>query len=218
MSTATKNKPSSEIKGNGKDSAKDDSFICVYVPALRRKGFHVCLAPGKNKSMFIVEPREQLTPDLHSKIGKNANAILKELNFELEIQKNNKSDIAFADPNKPFYRIIGDPRPDLTEDSEIWFSLLNLAVVTKSEAEGPLHGFRCVGTRLMRIASGWMLYYQSGVTEFEDKAAFEEEYKQYFLPEDDAVSRDITPINQLLSRLYIVKGRLGKIGNYNANL
>jgi len=194
------------------------TIIPIYVPALRRKGFHVCLAPGKDKTKFIVEPREQLTPDLHTKIGKNANAILKELNFELEIQKSNKSGFAFADPDKPFYRIIGDPRPDLVEDSEIWFTLLNLAVVTKSEAEGPLHGFRCVGTRLMRIASGWMLHYQPGVTEFEDKTAFEKEYRQYFLPEDDAVSRDKAPINQLLSRLYIVKGRLGKIGDRDAVL
>ena len=41
-----------------------------------------------------------------------------------------------------------DPRPDLTEDSQLWKKILKIAEITDEKAYHILHGFRCGGAKL----------------------------------------------------------------------
>lgn len=50
-----------------------------------------------------------------------------------------------------------DPRPDLTEDSELWTRLLKLAARENSDLAAILHAFRCLGTRIRQGRSGYVL-------------------------------------------------------------
>lgn len=88
-----------------------------------------------------------------------------------------------------------DPRPDLTEDSELWSRLLTLAKVeterlnnkttVKQEQTGSffgvLHGFRCAGTRLRRSETGSGMYVLRPDIDPTGERAWmnEAEYKQF---------------------------------------
>lgn len=67
-----------------------------------------------------------------------------------------------------------DPRPDLEDDAIEWGNLLERA--KDSPLYGPLHGFRCFGTRLERRGVGWALVYNPSRDGWKDQAEFEAHY------------------------------------------
>lgn len=81
---------------------------------------------------------------------------LKSLKKEKEFQET-----IFGEPEpiepEPIEIEEGDPRPDLTEDSELWTRLLKLAARENSDLAALLHAFRCLGTRIRQGRSGYVL-------------------------------------------------------------
>lgn len=53
--------------------------------------------------------------------------------------------------------LLGDPRPDLKEDSRLWNLLLDIAYKNDKELAGTLHGFRCMGTRIKEVDDRYVL-------------------------------------------------------------
>lgn len=52
---------------------------------------------------------------------------------------------------------MNDPRPDLTNDTELWTTLLMMAMIVDEQLAYILHGFRCAGLRLYKIRVGYVM-------------------------------------------------------------
>lgn len=93
-----------------------------------------------------------------------------------------------------------DPRADdLPDDSEPWKNLLQAAQSHNSPLLYVLHGFRCMGARLRRTVSCWQIYYDADASGFANEAEFNSEYRKWFNPGDDLLSRADSEINKILA-------------------
>lgn len=66
-----------------------------------------------------------------------------------------------------------DPRPEMTDDSELWtrlFKIMTRLGMNKTQLYGTLHGFRCMGTRIIPGKSGG--YVLRGDVDPEGRKAF----------------------------------------------
>ena len=91
-----------------------------------------------------------------------------------------------------------DPRPELYDDSELWNRLLVQSACNMPLVNTALHGFRCLGARLRRSATGYHLTYDPDVEGFTDQADFDEQYRRWIMPNDDFMSRAESDIPALL--------------------
>ena len=87
---------------------------------------------------------------------------------------------------------IPDPRSDLAEDSLLWTHFLALAIQESRCFYGALHGFRCMGTRLVRAgvnAGNWAGLYvlrpdvdPTGADSWESRERYEEDKTKHLKP------------------------------------
>ncbi|SDC69402.1 hypothetical protein SAMN02799630_01204 [Paenibacillus sp. UNCCL117] len=81
---------------------------------------------------------------------------------------------------RPAYRI--DPRPDLTEDQDLWTALLELVAEYDEELTALLNGFRCGGTRIRFGDTRWTLRPEidpSGHAAWSSQAEYEGQRNKY---------------------------------------
>jgi len=78
-----------------------------------------------------------------------------------------------------------DPRPDLKEDSHLWDKLLRLANDVDTNLAATLNGFRCMGTRIKKGRTGYVLRPDvdpSGDKAWETKEQYEEARDKWLRP------------------------------------
>lgn len=90
-----------------------------------------------------------------------------------------------------------DPRPDLEEDSRLWNELLSKAASYGSQLQGILDGFRCAGTRIVRLSSGsYALRPEISETCWESKKRYEEEKQKWLVPYSKELVKMLREIQQ----------------------
>lgn len=78
-----------------------------------------------------------------------------------------------------------DPRPELSDDSELWVMLLTLAQQHTGDLQfwGTLQGFRCLGTRIRQITGGSLaLRPHIGPDGFDDSTEYEKLRDRWLKP------------------------------------
>ena len=101
---------------------------------------------------------------------------------------------SLREENQEYFDPLADPRPDLDEDSHLWAKVLERARRSNQDVHGVLHGFRCMGARLLLSDAG--LKMEPRVHDGENPQAYEfhsrEQYLQlrrrWLLPMTDEVS------------------------------
>lgn len=94
--------------------------------------------------------------------------------------------------------IIRDPRPDLTYDSRDWAALLTLVTAWDRNVGGILHGFRCGGLRLHRVAGGYALAPDYGPTSiWPDRAAYERDRNMWLRPHGQMIVAGLRALHEV---------------------
>lgn len=101
---------------------------------------------------------------------------------------------------------IPDPRSDLAEDSLLWTHFLALAIQESRCFYGALHGFRCMGTRLIRAGStagDWAGLYvlrpdidPAGADAWENRERYEESKKRHLAPMESQLLKTLRRLNE----------------------
>lgn len=174
-----------------------------YLKALEKRGIRVLVVNGAVK--FKGDVPDSLKPQLLT----NIDTILAELRAESQTpdpgRRTTDPDPAPAAPLLAAVRAkrdaacVEDPRPDLAEDSAQWDQLLRAAAKFPDLA-GALHGFRCVGARIRRIATGWAVF-RGDDGWWVDEAEFSADYAKWIIGGTDAVARGNSPMAGLLSEV-----------------
>lgn len=76
-----------------------------------------------------------------------------------------------------------DPRPDFKEDSHLWDKLLRLANDVDTNLAATLNGFRCMGTRIKKGRTGYVLRPDvDPVTAWDSREQYEEMRDKWLIP------------------------------------
>ncbi|MCM3272588.1 hypothetical protein [Paenibacillus elgii] len=153
------------------------------------------------KNSLEVELRDPLLDDaekskLQTKVNRLNAAIqeYKDITKPVDpVSKSEKTGIVLQEAAPPEK----DPRPDLTEDAQLWADLLLMALDKDKEAGrvygeddntfcGVLNGFRCNGTQLlpgkMKDEPIWTLHPEIGHSGWESKTEYDDFKKRYLEP------------------------------------
>jgi hypothetical protein len=86
-----------------------------------------------------------------------------------------------------------DPRPDLEEDSHLWQQVLEVASELNPDIHAVLHGFRCMGCRLVNTEAGLRMEPRIDDGEspqrygFDSEADYQRERSRWLIPVTDEV-------------------------------
>lgn len=164
-----------------------------YLSALAEIGIQAKLS--KSGTNILLAPKHLITPAIQSKIRKYKSELISELR-EYEQQsttpKKNAEDIT-----------INDPRPDLTSDAKLWRQLLQAARNIDANLAGTLHGFRCCGAEIVRVARGYALAWNRTRNDYwPDRISFVNDYREWLLGGDSSlIGRQNSAIYELLRGL-----------------
>lgn len=89
-----------------------------------------------------------------------------------------------------FGKVFQDPRPDIDSDSLLWVIFLVEADKVNSKLSDELFGFRCVGVRLEKTATGYAMrphIDESGNCGFKDWAEYRDQTQKYLRPFTDQI-------------------------------
>lgn len=81
-----------------------------------------------------------------------------------------------------------DPRPDLTNDTEMWIIFLSITMLVDEQLAHILHGFRCAGARLINTNSGYVLrpeFNKDSLWDNQDE--YDKNKKQYLMKYADKI-------------------------------
>jgi hypothetical protein len=75
-----------------------------------------------------------------------------------------------------------DPRPDLTNDTELWITFLMIALIVDEQLAYILHGFRCAGARLIKANAGYVLRPEFNKDSlWDNQGEYDRDKKQYLM-------------------------------------
>ncbi len=81
-----------------------------------------------------------------------------------------------------------DPRPDLTNDTELWTTFLMIAMLVDEQLAHILHGFRCAGARLIKTNAGYVLRPEFNKDSlWDNQGEYDQDKKQYLVKYADKI-------------------------------
>jgi hypothetical protein len=81
-----------------------------------------------------------------------------------------------------------DPRPDLTNDTELWTTFLMIAMLVDEQLAYILHGFRCAGARLIKTNAGYVLRPEFNKDSlWDNQVEYDRDKKQYLVKYADKI-------------------------------
>jgi hypothetical protein len=81
-----------------------------------------------------------------------------------------------------------DPRPDLTNDTELWITFLMIAELMDEQLAHILHGFRCAGARLIKTNAGYVLRPEFNKDSlWDNQVEYDQDKKQYLVKYADKI-------------------------------
>lgn len=175
-----------------------------YLSALAEIGIQAKLS--KSGTNILLAPKHLITPAIQSKIRKYKSELISELReyeqskiespLECSLESSTSKKIESASE-------ILDPRPDLTSDAKLWRQLLQAARNIDANLAGTLHGFRCCGAEIVRVARGYALAWNRTRNDYwPDRISFVNDYREWLLGGDSSlIGRQNSAIYELLRGL-----------------
>jgi hypothetical protein len=81
-----------------------------------------------------------------------------------------------------------DPRPDLTNDTELWTTFLMIAMLVEEQLAHILHGFRCAGARLIKTNAGYVMRSEFNKNSlWDNQGEYDQDKKQYLVKYADKI-------------------------------
>jgi 2-keto-3-deoxy-galactonokinase len=92
-----------------------------------------------------------------------------------------------------------DPRPDLSDDTELWQAVLEEAKKQDRQVYSNLHGFRCVGCRLQLENEQLKLLPGAAIGQhWKNKKEWKQDRREYLIPFKDTISAVFKAVYQEL--------------------
>lgn len=102
-----------------------------------------------------------------------------------------------------FGKVFADPRPDIDNDKNLWVTLFVEADRINYKLSDALFGFRCIGAKLAKKESGYMLrpvIDETGNCGFKDWAEYREQTDKWLKPHTGQLKFLLTNLEQMTKK------------------